>query len=337
MNLLKNYLMPTLAKKIYIEIRFAVSLAANYYYDFKRYFRFSATADPYRTKLRHQGRIIAHYHVIEKGLSLKNPKTGFGVDIINNLLLILKDYQEKYGLDEVGQVALNVLFSYHQFNLDKALDNQGLYKQLIEIEEKAKSKEICNIKDGGVVKVSKEDIKKAANINFRDFVNARYSVRNFDVSEVSLELIKEAISIAIKTPSVCNRQTWKVYVFSEDNIKRKVLSHQNGNRGFGDTASKILIITSDLNYFLGASERNQCFIDGGLFSMSLIYALHSLGIGTCCLNWSVTYQTDQALRCEAGIGDSETIIMMLAVGHLPEQFSVARSSRRKVEEILIIK
>jgi nitroreductase len=71
--------------------------------------------------------------------------------------------------------------------------------------------------------------------------------------------------------------------------------------------------------------------------MSLIYALHSLNIGTCCLNWSVTYETDQALRRDAGIEDSETIIMMLAVGHLPDHFSVARSSRRKVEEILIIK
>ena len=71
--------------------------------------------------------------------------------------------------------------------------------------------------------------------------------------------------------------------------------------------------------------------------MSLIYALHSLGLGTCCLNWSVTRERDLALRKDAKIDHSESIIMMIAVGNLPDNFSVANSSRKPVEEILVLR
>ncbi|AOY79093.1 nitroreductase family protein [Moorena producens JHB] len=315
-------------------IRKLFDLFKNYYYDFRRFSQKSALLDEYSTKIRHQGRIIAHYHVIEKGLSLKTPRTGFGTDVVNNLLSILNSYHKQYGLDEIGQVALNTLFSYYQFNLSRGQDNQELLNELNYLKSTIPQKVIC-ITEGGVKHVVKEDIVKPANFNFREFVNSRHSIRNFASGTVPINLIEDAVSMALRTPSVCNRQTWKVHLFSDAEIKKKVLSHQNGNRGFGDTADKILIVTSDLNYFTVPGERNQGFIDGGMFAMSLIHALHSLGIGTCCLNWSVTYKVDQALHRNAGISDSEIIIMMIAIGQLPEQFCVAQSSRRKVQDILI--
>ena len=48
----------------------------------------------------------------------------------------------------------------------------------------------------------------------------------------------------------------------------------------------LLIIAMDLKAFVPAHERYQHWIDGGMFSMSIIYALHSLGLSSCCLNWS---------------------------------------------------
>ena len=323
-------------KTFYRMAKFLISLIFNYYYDFRRFFKFSATIKPYETKNMLQGRVIANYHVIEKGLSLKYPKPAFGSKTVKNLLALLQKYQANYGLDEVSQVSLNVLFAYYEFNLKKyEIDNQELYNELISLKEKFGDC-ISSNNEGGVTLINKNEIQKSANINFIDFVNSRYSIRNFSPDDIDMELIKNAVSIAIKTPSVCNRQTWKVYVYSDNNIKTELLSHQNGNRGFGESANKLLIITSDLNYFTGTAERNQCFIDGGLFSMSLVYALHSLGLGTCCLNWSVCYQKDKLLRKNSGIKDSETVIMMLAVGNLPDELFVANSARKKVEDVLVL-
>jgi nitroreductase len=55
----------------------------------------------------------------------------------------------------------------------------------------------------------------------------------------------------------------------------------------------------------------------------LVYALHSLGLGTCCLNLSVEYKRDQALKQSADIPDTELIMIMIAVGNLPERLKVA--------------
>lgn len=318
----------------YRSLRSFVQLSKDYLYDFRRFLNYSAILNQYSSKTRHQGRLIANYHVIEKGLSLKEPRTGFGAEVVNNLVSILKSYQHKYEFDEIGQVALNTLFSYYKFNLEQGLDKKELLDELITIKNKIPSETLCT-SAGGTISLKRDSIVGASQIGFRDFVKMRYSIRHFERSSVDISLVEEAVSIALKTPSVCNRQTWKVHVCDTAEKKKKALSHQNGNRGFGDSADKVLIVTSDLNFFTNPGERNQCFIDGGLFSMSLIYALHSLGLGTCCLNWSVRSSVDQALRKDIAISDSEVVIMMIAVGQLPDELQVAQSPRRKVQDILV--
>ena len=71
--------------------------------------------------------------------------------------------------------------------------------------------------------------------------------------------------------------------------------------------------------------------------MSLVWALHSRGIGTCYLNWSAEREQDMKLRRVADIPDSENIITLMAVGNLPDQFSVASSPRRDLREILLFR
>jgi nitroreductase len=139
------------------------------------------------------------------------------------------------------------------------------------------------------------------------------------------------------TPSVCNRQNWKVFVFTSAEDKRRVLAFQNGNRGFGDQASKILLVTADLQGFVAPGERNQGWIDGGMFAMSLLYLFHSLGVGTCCLNWSVKMETDQNMKAAAGIPDSHGVIMLIAVGHYPVHLRVAQSPRKPLRELVVVR
>jgi nitroreductase len=125
-------------------------------------------------------------------------------------------------------------------------------------------------------------------------------------------------------------------VYSDPESKAAVLRHQNGNRGFGDQAAYVLIVTTDIQSFTSVGERNQAWIDGGMFAMSLIWALHSLGLGTCCLNFCVEKETDTALRASAGIPDAQAVIMMLAVGALPAEFAVAQSPRKRLEEMIVL-
>ena len=68
--------------------------------------------------------------------------------------------------------------------------------------------------------------------------------------------------------------------------------------------------------------------------MSFIYALHSLGVGSCCLNWSVEPRLDEAIRQIRGLPPDHAVIMLLAIGLLPPELLVAQSPRRPVEQVL---
>ena len=135
---------------------------------------------------------------------------------------------------------------------------------------------------------------------------------------------------------MCNRQTWRVLICQSEHAKAAALSLQNGNKGFGHLASHVLIVASDRACFASIGERNQPWIEGGLYAMSLVYALHALGLGTCCLNWSVDNQRDAELKQALAIPASYAIAMMVAVGTLPDIIPVAESRRLHPDDLLEI-
>jgi nitroreductase len=116
--------------------------------------------------------------------------------------------------------------------------------------------------------------------------------------------------------------------------RRKALDIQGGNRGFGDEISTLLVVTQDTSIFRDAKERNQAYVDGGLFSMSLLYALHYLKMGCCPLNWSASRQKDMRLRSLLSLAPSEVIIMLIAAGEIPSDLRVAYSPRRSTHEVV---
>jgi len=78
----------------------------------------------------------------------------------------------------------------------------------------------------------------------------------------------------------------------------------------------------------------QPWTDGGMFAMSFVLALHSRGLGTVCLNWSKTQADEQTFRKAFDIGNDEVIVMLVAFGHLPEEYRVAASPRVALDHTL---
>jgi nitroreductase len=278
-----------------------------------------------------QARIIKSYHRVEKGLALASPRPGFGPDAISLLIRDIEIYRKIHGTDHVIHRAIQTLAEYDRFNQLADLPSDAAQRK--QSASQLTTQPEANIQ-GGTIEVSRTEILAAAQHDLSAFFQHRYSIRQFSATPVDEGLIERAVRMAQKTPSVCNRESGRVFLVSEKACAAKLLAFQNGNRGFGEQADKLLIITASVDCFLTVGERNQCWIDGGLFSMSVIYALHSLGLGTCCLNWSVEPATDRSLKRSAGIPENHAIIMMLAVGHLPEKLRVAASARRPLADVL---
>lgn len=304
----------------------------DYLYDLSRYLQFSGTLKRTPTRTQLKSSIIVDYHAIEKGLSLRNTRLGFGHARLSRLLSDIDKYVSRYGSDETVRVALSVLDAYLDFHKQSGCGNDKLERAVAALRQQINER--SNVSLGGVVRVSSADLKKAARGEYPELVYSRHSIRRFSPDPVDLEIIRKSVALAMQAPSVCNRPSWKVRIY-KGRAKDEVLALQHGNKGFGHEAPIVLIITGDLEYFSGRRERNQVFVDGGLFAMTLLYALHYYGLGACALNLCLGREVDRKLRRVANIPPSESFIMMVAVGHLDEEMVVTSSCRPPVDEVLV--
>lgn len=303
-------------------VRLSAGLVSDHLYDLIRYLSWSHGADRDRTRAQAEYAIYKSYHGVEKGLSLSEPRPNFGVEKITRLTEKLSDFCTRF--DPAGvPAAVSALQSYRAFNASHGVTNPALEAYLVDQPDDA---------TGGVTSTSRDEIAAAVAGVGPDFFSSRHSVRQYDPRPVDMNLIRQAVDMARKTPSVCNRQGPRVHVFEH---AQQALDWQPGNKGFGHMASRGLVVTADLQAFSGPGERNQPFVDGGMFAMSLLYALHAIGLGACPLAWSARPDIDRKMRRALGIPDSEAVIMMISVGHLPETLKVAKSHRMPLKHFLV--
>lgn len=281
-----------------------------------------------------EGAIIRHYHVIEKGLSMRDFRPRFGVDVVKELCKLLDQWGsiDPDLTNEQVITAYQVICAYQERHIDLGID-------IADIIGNFENKLVTNSGKhshfvGGTKLPLKVDPKMT--IDFDRFLKSRSSIRWFIQDRLpNYDVISDAVSSAITTPSVCNRQTWRVHAYS-GKLAQKILACQSGNRGFGHQIPMLLVVTSDLCYFTGPTERNQAWVDGGMFAMTLVLALHAKGLGSVCLNWSVNNKRDKDLRLLSKIPDNERVIMIIGVGYPDLEVNVPNSQRKQVREILNI-
>ena len=304
----------------------------DYLYDAKRYVNYSTTIRPAIKKSELEARIIAHYHVIEKGLSFEKIQPEFGQNVIFSLINLLKQWEKnKFSTNNIAfSSAVSVLKEYISWHEINNFEIKNVKEKITKIKYQK------NNYLGGIKNISKKQIDETRKQNFDIFSKNRHSIRNFSENQVSIEDIKESIKIAQRSPSACNRQSVKTYCVQNKDIKNKILKLQKGSRGFGHLADKLLIITSDLSCYKGIKEKNLGFIDGGIFSMSLMYSLHYMGIDSCALGWLATRDENEELKKLTKIKNSENIILILIIGYMKKNIKIAKSSKKTIDKITII-
>ncbi len=320
---------------IYRYMKEYTSLPADFLYDYFIYARKSGTFRTARTQKTLQAYIIRLYHGIEVGLSYPDPKPGFGMKTVKRLLNELEKFEKKFGFDYYAKIALNVLFQYVEFNKQLGLEITELNDRLKRLESKV-PETLKKDKRGGYERLNRGNIFDPVKTDFESVIRTRHSFRQYTSKPVEIELLERAVKLAMRSPSACNRQQARVFVLDDKKVRDKVLKVQNNQRGWRDQPDRILLVTSSVEYYGQSRERYAAYIDGGLFAMSLVWALHSLGIGTCCLNLNLDKRGIKKLKKSAGLSQSDVPIMLIAAGQLPELNNVAVSTRRDVNEVLTI-
>lgn len=303
--------------------------------DMLRYAKFSALIFAFDNRKKIESRILLLCHTLEKGMALPSPRLNYGRERIDLLLTIVDGYVDKYGFCDFVFLPINILNSYQAINVGRGGQPYDKINDWLErVNSDVNLQGIADTFKGGALKVRKMDVVESVRGVQTDFFNKRYSIRQFSSEEVSEELIGKAAQIAQKSPSVCNRQSGRAYVLTKSEDIGNVLKLQGGARGFSEQVNKLIIFTSELGAFRTVGERNQAFIDGGMYAMSFVYALHSLALATCFLNWSKVHSDDKELRKLVGIPKSEVIIVLTAVGHMLDEFDVALSARIPIKDVV---
>lgn len=311
-------------------------LTYNYAIDFNKYYRQSTvfTVDNLEKK---ESLIILHYHAIEKGFLHENPKPRFGIYRIEMLHSLLNDAQVINAKTRSQiSVAYRVLCEYYELHKKKGVSiedyfSEQQYQKYLSILGEMYSNEFK-----GAVPYKLDDFYKNNDENFYTFSHSRRSIRTFTGEKVPAETIRNAIKLALNAPSVCNRQASKVYLVEDKAVIDKVLEIQGGMRGYSEKVAQLLILTTDRSYFFTVGERNQLYIDGGIFLMNLLYALHFYRIANCPANWGKTVNEDKIVKKYVAIPDSEKIICLIPIGVPTNNFKVCLSQRRSVDEVLKI-
>jgi nitroreductase len=281
------------------------------------------------------GAITLKYHVLEKGFTMPTMRKGFGYDVIRTLIGLCNIYLDK-NFDSG-----NVHFRHAVMLLNKY---QSLHTEMDFAIDEAINNSISALNTRSTIagtveqlEYTKDDYFKDRFSGFQDFALSRHSVRNFTDQEVDIALIKKAVDLAKKSPSSCNRQPNRVYVISNKTEIEWVLAAQKGNRGFGDRINKLILLTGEISVFNGYAERNEAYVNSGLFAMGLLYGLHYYGLGAVPLAYiAVSDEDDDKIRSLCHIPDSEVATMFIGCGHLPDEFKVARSPRYDNDQIMSV-
>lgn len=332
-NAIKKLVRTLLGDGLYLGTATRLRAARNFYEDFTLYSKHSSLLKLNDVK-QIEARIIMDYHGLEKGMLHEKMKAGFAKDRVERLHKFLKRIEDLRPHNSQVSVAYEVMCKYYEIHLRDEIDissffSIGQYEHYREILGERYSENF-----EGMICCPREDFYAFRNAPFKEFARSRKSVRRFTGEVVPNERIIAAVDLALTAPSVCNRQANRVYLIHNKKRIDEALKIQAGFNGFTENVNQLLILTNDRKYYYSIGERNQCFIDGGIFLMNLLYALHYFEIANCSANWAKEIDDDQALSALFGIPESEKVICLIPIGVAEGEIRVTRSKRRHSEEII---
>jgi nitroreductase len=273
-------------------------------------------------------------HRLEKGLSSKKMKDVFGLGYIkqtvSNLIGFVNDEElnKKYSEDiEWGkQVITKYFYSVKMNSMLKVL------KQEFDDSIKTISKNNLNL-----VPYTFEKIAKIPIISYEQYqavVYKRRSVRYYKNIAVENEKIEKALQLAKFSPTPCNRYSVRYHCMSDKKLITKVGSIVGGARSFIDNVPKLVAVTSLSSAFEGLYDRHGIYIDGSLSIMTFIYALETMGLSSCVINWPRVPKNDKEVKKYLNLQETESVIMLLSIGYADMEGYIPYSQKKSNKNLI---
>jgi nitroreductase len=171
--------------------------------------------------------------------------------------------------------------------------------------------------------------------SFHKLSTQRRSVRWYRDEPVDRALLDRAFEVANQAPSACNRQPFVYRVIDDPARARRIAAIPLGTQGFSDKLPAVIVLVGRLRAYPEPRDRHAIYIDGALSAMALMYALETLGLASCPINWPDIEPQERMMAAELGLERDERVVMLIAYGWPDPTGLVPRSSKKDLDEIRV--
>ncbi len=287
--------------------------------------KYMATGGMYKNSRKLETDLTITAHALEKGMAIGKVRIGFGKKKAHSLIKGLEKYSQLNGCKKEFIIEVSsIINKYILYNKEQGADMKDIQTAL---EKFCTSHHIEIINQGGILTKNKHETYKLLNCDFREFSQSRFSIRDFSEEPISMEAINKALKLCERTPSACNRQNFRIHIFTNKEQRQKLFNMQLGCNGFSQDMQCAILICGDMlgyKYY----EHSLLYVDGGLYAMNLLYALHREGLATIPLTVAHKNGYLNKIKKAVEIPDNEIPILLIGVGSYKEKYKVAESYRK---------
>lgn len=153
------------------------------------------------------------------------------------------------------------------------------------------------------------------------FIYRRTSCRNFIEKNISEDIIKKIISIAVDAPNGCCRQTTRYYITQNPVFIKNLSRNIAGITNFSNIQALVAVTAEAVCYDL--TDKNLQYVDASLSAENFILGASIYGIyGTMCNFFRAKISEIQYCKNILGIPLRQNIVLFIAMGYpreLPEK------------------
>ncbi|GGE48893.1 hypothetical protein GCM10007276_27580 [Agaricicola taiwanensis] len=281
-------------------------------------------------------RLRRNIHRLEKGLIMPNRRSIFALDYIvptvDDFARVVSAYEE--GTDAGSELiwAHDVLSDYFDaVDLSHPRLNECHQKFLA---ARSRFERCARRANRRFVPFARDLTVEPATIDQLTALSVRRrSVRSYQDRPVPRDMVDKAIAVAAQSPSACNRQPFVFRLFDDRELVQKIISLPAGTKGFGNGVPAVAVIVGRLRAYPLERDRHIIYIDGSLAAMSFMFALESMGIASCAINWADEEPAESNMKALLNLDDDERVVMLIAYGWPEPTGLVPFSAKRDLEEL----
>ncbi|MFD0794950.1 nitroreductase family protein [Mucilaginibacter litoreus] len=174
-----------------------------------------------------------------------------------------------------------------------------------------------------------------SSISYEEFyklTKQRRSVRWFLNKPVPRDLIDKALLAASQSPSACNRQPFTFRIIDDPELVKKAVTLPMGTAGYGQSIPVFVVLVGNLDAYFEERDRHVIYIDASLASMSFMFALETLGLSSCAINWPDIEEREQKMSNFLKLERHQRPIMCIGIGYADPEGMVAFSEKRSLQD-----